>query len=165
MIKRPREPSTNYDLTDRDMPEKIWLWRHRQPSDMGLSRGRRAGAMSQAEAAEKLGLSTQQYIKLESGETTLLSATDLAKLGWWVSEAFNNQTVSDSELCFLARRRSGLSVKEVAEELSTSAQTYTKMEAEANERVMRFWRLQGYKFVKGQRTIRRPGTQLVQRPA
>jgi DNA-binding XRE family transcriptional regulator len=168
--------SDNFDLTDRDMSEKIWLWRHRQPSTWGISRGRRGGAMSQAEAAETLGLTTQQYIKLENGETTLLSAGDLAKLRWWVSDTDNDhRTITDSELCFLARRRSGMPLREIAKEMRTSLQTLTKMEAEGDDALVLFWRRQGYKFAKGQHslrpseeqrpTLRRPGSVAIQRPA
>jgi transcriptional regulator with XRE-family HTH domain len=146
MIKRQRYPSSNYNLRDLDVSENLWLWRHRQRSDVGPARGRpRNGAMNQTEAAKCIGLSTQQYSKLENGEAAMLDANKLAQLCHKHSSfAVTNPSVG--ELCFLARRRSGLSIREVSRQLKMSNVSYNKHEAAGDPRVRDFWMQQGYQF-------------------
>ena len=134
----------NYNLNDRDVAENLWLWRHRQRSELGVSRGRREGAMSQVEAAALLNLSLLQYTNLEHGNQTLLTAADLVRLG--NHECWNLDDPSLAELCFLARRRSGMLVKDVAAAVGLSPYTFTKAEEAGEERILRFWTKQGFRF-------------------
>ena len=143
-IKRPvaKRPRINHDLSDRSVIENMWLWRHRQPSNQGTARGRREGAMSQIEAAARLGITTSQYTNLERGEATLMKAVDLAKLnvGW------DSLELTTAELCFLARRRSGMMLKDVVKKLAVSAYTYTRAEETGADWVCGFWMAQGFRF-------------------
>jgi hypothetical protein len=102
--------------------------------------------MSQAEAAKLIGLSTPQLISLESGEAIRMHAEDIADLSNWAGwlEIEDHPTVA--ELCFLARRRSGMSIRDVARHLNTSTTTFAKAEAEGDTRVRDFWVSQGYQF-------------------
>lgn len=148
MIKRVKMPDSNYDLTDRTTAEDIWLWRHRQESQWGPARGRRGGSMAQAEAAELIGISAIQYIKLENGETTLMSLDDITSLRNWplLRDPLGGVLPSPGELCFLARRRSGRPVGSVAADLHVSTQTYGKLESAGDPRVRAYWMRQGYRF-------------------
>jgi transcriptional regulator with XRE-family HTH domain len=146
MAKKQRMNGINFDLGRRDLAENAWLWRHRQPSVEGTARGRRQGTMSQSEAANGLGVSLSQYIKLENGETTLLSINDLARIRWWLDDALNDSDANDAELCFLARKRSGMSVKEVASDLGVSTITTSIMEMKGDFRMIRYWVGRGFHF-------------------
>lgn len=146
MLKRTKQPSSNLDLTNRDVAENIWLWRHRQQSDSTSARGRRATSMSQLEAAEKIGLTLTQLTKLENGDSTLTSAQQLAELVAWDGWSKLSVTPTTSELCFLARRRSGMSIKQIANQIGVSTVTFARMEGESDYRVRDFWIGKGYKF-------------------
>jgi hypothetical protein len=146
MAKKQHTNGINFDLGRRDLAENVWLWRHRQPSIDGTARGRRQGTMSQSEAASRLGISLSQYIKLENGETTLLSVNDLARIRWWLDAALTDTDASDAELCFLARKRSGASVKEVASDLNVSTITTSIMEMRGDFRIIQYWVGQGFHF-------------------
>jgi transcriptional regulator with XRE-family HTH domain len=164
MIKRNRQPSSNFDLANRDHAERIWLWRHRQESELGTARGRRAGAMSQAEAAAKLGLTMQQYHQLESGDTTLFSAEDLAEMWPWMSEVFEDDDATTSELCFLARRRAGQPLVDAARAMGISNEWFLRLEDKGDARMVKYWQHQGFRFPKGRRpVIARPG-KVIMRP-
>ena len=136
----------NHNLADRDFAENLWLWRRRQPSPHGMVRGRREGTMSQVEAAEMLDLSHQQYINLERGDSTLLKADDLARLYHYHSQCWEGITPNEVELCFLARRRSGLTIKQVAALLGMSVNTFAKFEELGAYRIREFWQKRGFYF-------------------
>lgn len=145
MLKRLRKPDPNHDLTRRTAAENLWLWRHRQDSRLGPARGRRGGSMSQSEAAEIIGVSSTQYVKLENDETTLMSLDDITRLrSWPLLQHPVNPTVA--ELCFLARRRSGRPVAEIARELKTTTTSFGKWEADGDLRLRAYWTRQGFKF-------------------
>jgi DNA-binding XRE family transcriptional regulator len=112
--------------------------------------------MSQVQAAETIGLSSTQFIKLESGDSTLLSAEHLADLVYWEGWKQLDTEPTISELCFLARRRSGMSIKEIADQIGVSTVTFTKIEENGDDRVRDFWIRKGYKFKAPATPIRRP---------
>jgi transcriptional regulator with XRE-family HTH domain len=147
MIKRLKtQPSSNRDLYQRDTAENLWLWRHRQQSADSAARGRRANSMSQVEAARHLNLSPAQFTKLESGDSTLMSADELAAWTQWPGWQHVHESASIAELCFLARRRSGKSIKEIAKAMGISTVSYAKFEGEGDDRVRAYWQSQGYHF-------------------
>jgi hypothetical protein len=141
---RLRRPDINYDLSDLDIPERMWLWRHRQPSWYGTARGRKKGAMSQAEAAQHLMISAAQYKALEHGDTTLLSAEDVVNLRR--RTCWDPIEPTATELCFLARKRSKRTVKQIATRLGVSPYLYLKAEEEGDKQVRAFWTREGFEF-------------------
>ena len=91
--------------------------------------------MSQAEAAEHLGIGYRVYNKLEAGLQVMLSWTDVERLDPGIARL----QPTAAELCFLARRRSGLTLKQVVRELDISAPYYLRLEREADGTVLHFW--------------------------
>jgi DNA-binding XRE family transcriptional regulator len=136
----------NTDLTFLDPSEKIWIWRHRQSSKNGVSRGRRNGTMSQFEAANEIGLRTINYIHLENGKPTRLSSYDLENLMSWILDWSTIRDLYIEEMCHLARRRSRKRVREISAEMGISTVTFAKLEAEGDEFIKEYWRQQGFVF-------------------
>ena len=148
MIKRAHNQSSdNFDLGDRSVAEELWLWRHRQQSDAGAARGRRAGSMGLPEAAERLGINASQLQKLEHGDAVLVNADELSEMiDWEIWQEIDEHEPGLGELCFLARRRSGTPIKDAAAALGVTTTTYAKWEMEGDERVVYLWFKRGYRF-------------------
>ncbi len=96
------------DLTHRTVGEELWLWRRRtQPLDRRVF-GKIGAALSQREAAEVLGISERTIDDLENERPVDLDVAAALEVALCASAP------SAGDLCRLARRRSGLSLDEVA---------------------------------------------------
>jgi hypothetical protein len=137
-----------YDLTTITASEKLFLWRHRQRTTSGRTLGRVGGAMRQAEAAAHLGISPGVYNSLENGIGVVLSAGEIERLMAPLGPLY--PTVG--ELCFLARRRSGLTLKQledkivVKDRIGISRPWFHDLERAGAPEMVDFWRDRGYKF-------------------
>ena len=122
--------------------ERLWLWRQRQPTRLPRSRGRRAGSMTQVEAAGALGLPVEHYGRLESGKQVTLSLPEEVR----ITRAVTHQSyeLGDDEFCLLARKRDGRQVRDIAGELGISVVRFFTLEREADPRVVQLWRRHGY---------------------
>jgi len=138
---RPRG-EVNFDLRLLTAAERLWLWRHRQLAVNGRLLGRSGPAMSQAEAAEALGLSPTAYRNLELSGSVALSAEDADRLG----EALGplKPPPSVAELVQLARRRSGLGLTEAVEAAGVSRMHFRTLEKAGDESLVDFWERRGF---------------------
>lgn len=110
--------------------ERLWLWRLRQVSPTGRCVGRAGTWWSQSEAAEHLGLSLDDYTRLENG------AAGEGDLPQPALELVPNER----ERCLLARRRSGLTVSQICATLGgITRPTFYRLERLADPRLLRFW--------------------------
>lgn len=125
--------------------ECLWLWRHRQRATNGRLLGRSGSAMNQTEAAAALGISTSSYCALEIGASTSLSADDVRAL----TAALGPLRPNAGELCLLARRRSGVSLRDVVADVGVSRPWYLKLEREGDPSVIAFWEARSYDFPHG----------------
>lgn len=99
-----------------------------------------------------LGLSSGNYIKLEEGRTTTfeLRADEVER----PSEALDNLSQallsvgepSLREKCFLARRRSRMTLHQARAVLGVSPPGYHLLERRGDPRVVEFWESRGYRF-------------------
>lgn len=105
-----------------ELKEKLFLWRKRLDKN-------------QAEMAEDLGLSVREYLAAEQGLSALFSEGVHPYL-----ESVGG-TLSDRERCVLARRRAGLTQREVAEALGVGRVTVVQMEGGliSCERLVEYW--------------------------
>lgn len=108
-----------------ELSEKLFLWRKRLNKN-------------QAVMAEDLGLSVREYLAAEHGLNALLCG-DVSGAG--DVEA----TLSDRERCVLARRRAGLTQREVAEALGVHRVSVVQMEkgVVSCERLLIYWQQRG----------------------
>lgn len=140
-----------YDLERLAAHERLWLWRHRQRSNRPKAvRGPRYDAPSQAEMAERLGISRGSYAQLEAGGRGRLSAEELASVVG--TRAFATLVPTVPELCLIARRRSGLEMIEVRDALGGegfSRPRLLKKEARGDATLVAFWEGRGFRFPPG----------------
>lgn len=130
------------DLTVRTPAEELWLWRRRQVSPSGRTRSRVGSGMSQAEAAERLGLSPQRYHDAEAGrlpERDVRSILMSARQG----EAIDPQP---GELCALARRRAGWTLELARQALGRSRVTFLELERSGGHELIAMWEREGFRF-------------------
>lgn len=139
-----RVTDPDYDLTRVTDAERLLLWRFRQWSERrkrtGDTRGRNGSALCQTEAAQVLGIPLKAYSNLEQGERATLSAAQTGA----VAAAVATVRPTLAELCFLARRRSGLSIRQVEEEAGVSRVTFHARERASETQA--FWEERGFKF-------------------
>ena len=112
---------------------------------------RHGRAMSQDEAADRIGIRRGIYNKLEAGLSVLASFNINTEGGSFfaVSEAlsFTGELVpTTGELCFLARRRSGKTLSAIELEIHLSRPTYLEAERTGDPRVVAYWRERGFQF-------------------
>jgi len=132
------------DLGALTAAERLFLWRHRQKTTSGRLLGQCGARMSQTEAAAALGIELAAYRNLELGHTTAMTLdgaeTLLAQLG--------PLRPTIGELCFIARRRSGVTLIELERELGVSRPTLHAMERAGDPRVVATWEAWGYIFLR-----------------
>lgn len=134
--------SVDYDLRSLTAPERLVLWRYRQRATNGRLFGRSGSSMSQNEAAAALNIPPKVYGRLEQGLATALTANDITAM----LAALGPLDPMMGELCFIARRRSGLTLPLLAEQLSISRPWVLSLEREADDRIIKYWEGAGYVF-------------------
>ena len=142
---RSKQRKLNLDLGQLSAPERLFLWRHRHPSETNSCLGRSGGAMTQAEAARMLKMSEHAYSTLENGQRTLFSAEDVEKALLPIS----GLQPTAAELCLLARRRSGRMMKDIERELRVSRPRFYELERAASPMIISFWTAAGFIFPPG----------------
>lgn len=130
------------DLRVVSAAERLILWRYRQRTLSGREKGRVGSAMSQPEAAVRLGVGRSAYRRLESGGRVKLGATEMVALGT-VATSIEPTT---GELCYLARRRSKRLLMGIERELGVSRPTLYEMERAGHPAVVKMWEHAGYVF-------------------
>jgi DNA-binding CsgD family transcriptional regulator len=118
------------------MAEELWLWRLRQPSPSNAP-----GGMTMAEAAKFLGISLQRYKNLEAGRRINIAMDELPSLNFL---RVPRPELSLREQCILARRRSGLFIREIAEEYGFSHTRVLTHEDMAARRLIDYWTAKGF---------------------
>lgn len=119
-----------FDLTRLSRAERLFVWRHRRSEPGKIA------------AAIELGLPVRRYAQLETGELTRLTLDQLPA----VARAISDVEPTRGELCFLARRRSGLTLKIIENELDVSRPTFYEMERSGHAAVVRYWENRGFVF-------------------
>lgn len=141
------------DVTKLTAAERLVLWRYRQHATNGRLLGRSGAALTQSEAAARLGISGGTYARLEEGASSSMSADEISGL----LAALGPLLPSRGELCFIARRRSGAKLQEVldsfnrapsesAEGEAISRPWFHQLERAGDQRVITHWESQGFKF-------------------
>ena len=136
-----------WDLEHLTPAEEIWLWRMRWRTRSDRRIGQIGAAASFAEAAALLGMSETHYRQLESGARDATSV--LQELG--------HPVPSEGELCRLARRRAGIQVRKVEDDLLISRPVLHAAEghgqkaqegwaAAARRRLVEYWEEHGFRF-------------------
>lgn len=121
--------------------ERLWLWRLTERGD-----GRRVSLL---EAAERFGLDVSAYWAVETGydrlsDTVVARARQAAERGL---SLVTEPVMTVPLACRLARRRSERRLGELVLELGVGSRpTFYKLEAEGNERLVKFWRERGFSF-------------------
>ncbi len=135
-----------YDLGVITAAEKLFIWRHRMKATNGRLLGRNGSAMSQVEAAAHLGIEYKRYNNLENGFRTGLSAEEVERL----TAALEPLNLTVGELCFLARRRSGMPLTAIEKALGVSRPQFHELERGSMD-IVQFWEDQGFFFPFRQR--------------
>jgi transcriptional regulator with XRE-family HTH domain len=138
----------NFNLNRLSDAEELWLWRMRQPSTATAARGRRSGTMTQAEAAKFLGLSLTRYATLEAGRRITFSIDELPALAFLTVPRESRPELSLREQLILARRRSGLHIRDMMREVRRGfGLSHTRIlacEDKADYRLIDFWQARGF---------------------
>lgn len=132
----------NKDLTSRTPGEELWLWRRRQVSPSGRSRSRVGSGLSQAEAAQMLGMATQRYHDAEAGS---LPERDIRTILADLNNGDHHEPTI-AELCALARRRAKWTLRQAQDALGFSRVTFLERERVGDSSVVRLWRNAGFRF-------------------
>lgn len=140
-----------FDLGQLTAAERLFLWRHRQPSPSGRLLGRDGRWMSQREAAAFLDVDYKLYGQLENGGQLRLAGTideipTLRRELLDVVEGLTDLEPTIGELCFLARRRSGNLLMTIEREMKISRPQYHEMERAGHPWVVQYWEERGYRF-------------------
>jgi DNA-binding CsgD family transcriptional regulator len=144
----------NTDLARLSMAEELWLWRLRQPVEQRPDSKYRRGEMTRAEAAKFLGMSLERYKNLEAGRRINVAADELPSLAFL---RMPRPEMSLREQCILARRRSGLYIRQIAEEYGLSHTRVLAHEDMASRRLIDYWSSKGfYGWALPPETIPRP---------
>jgi len=126
----------NKDLSRLSMAEELWLWRLRQPSPSNAP-----GGMTMSEAAKFLGMSLQRYKNLEAGRRINIAVDELPSLNFL---RVPRPEMSLREQCILARRRSGLFIRQIAQEYGLSHTRVLTHEDMASRRLIDYWSQKGF---------------------
>lgn len=124
-----------YDLGRLTVAERLFLWRHR--------RDLHGRSLTQAEAAERLGIARSLYNRLENEQRSRLS---LAEALQFPRHDMLGTEPTTAELCFIARRRSGRRLSWLEARLSVSRPTFHALERAGDERIVGLWTELGFKF-------------------
>ena len=140
-----------YDLGRLTAAERLFLWRHRQRATNGRLKGRNGSSMNQAEAAALLGISPKLYNNLENRLSLRLFSEEACPECGWSKWSFLLKRVEGvrptrGELCFLARRRSGLLLMTLERELGVSRPRYHDLERAGDPAMVAFWEERGFRF-------------------
>jgi len=131
----------NKDLSRLSQAEELWLWRTRQPVPLRPDGARRRNEMTMREAAKYLGLSRERYQHLEQGRRVNISIDELPSLAFL---RMPRPELSLREQLVLARRRSGLYIRQIMAELGLSHQTILARESNASRRLIDYWIGKGF---------------------
>jgi len=128
------------DITDGEL---LWLWRHRQRYRLrGYSRMsrefRRGSAFSIDAMAFELRIGRKRYLDMENDRVPVNGLVQL-----------RSKDVELGELCHLARRRSGLTVIEICDDLAVSAPKFYELEAAGDPVIVGYWHDLGFRFPNG----------------
>jgi len=115
--------STNKDLTDQTFGEQLWLWRRRE-------------GIKQVHAAARFGLGRTSYWLRETDQIEF----ELPR--WWRYGV----EPSVGDLCALARRRTGLSLRRTAARMGISHVILLRREAASHPDLRAFWEGRGFRF-------------------
>lgn len=120
----------NHDLTQLEWFEELWVWRNRR-------------GLTQAGAADRLGVCCETYSRAEQGLGLLLKAR-------WDAGELPGQRLRGAptlpEQLFLARRRSNLSTTQAADLLGVSRPTLWAFEQDGRMELVSFWVGRGFVF-------------------
>lgn len=126
-----------YDLGRLTPNERLVIWRHRQTCSTGVYK-----FITQTEAARRIGVGRYIYNRMEGGRRTMMSTGDAYRIAAILGEI--RPTLG--ELCFLARRRSSRTLREVLADLDTTRPTFYVMERSGDARVVCYWEDVGFRF-------------------
>jgi DNA-binding XRE family transcriptional regulator len=98
--------------------------------------------MSQAEAAQVLGIAMQRY---HDAEAARLPERDIRAM---LAELNNGEqhAPTASELCALARRRTGSTLAAMQAQLQLSKVTFLERERSGDQTILAHWQARGFKF-------------------
>lgn len=108
------------DLRRLTPAERLWLWR-------------RLAGLTQAAAAGRLRVPLRSYQRAEAGNTGCIAPPRAPR-------------PSPGDLCALARRRSGLSLREAARRLGVSHVTLLAREGRGDQQLVLAWESLGFRF-------------------
>jgi predicted DNA-binding transcriptional regulator AlpA len=149
-VSTARGQSISFDLGRLTPGERLWLWRRSGVSGAQTRRGvavdgRNSNstaivARSQLEAAVEVGLDASAYWAAENDMSPAERVLEiLARL--------KEPAYELADACRLARRRSPLTLPEVAVAIGVGSRpTFYKLEAAGDRRVVKFWRDRGFRF-------------------
>lgn len=148
----PDRPAASKNLSKLTPGERLWLWRRTAASQVESRRGvsvhgegralnsKRSIPRSQLEAAVFLGLEASTYW---AAEHDLLPQNKMLEMLGKIEEP--SRTLAD--YLRVARRRSVLSLSQVAVGAGVGSRpTFYKLEAAGDQRIVRFWCGEGFKF-------------------
>jgi DNA-binding XRE family transcriptional regulator len=122
------------DLRALSASERLFLWRHRR-----AVHGR---ALTQGEAAVRLGIPRSLYNRLENGGRSRLSVEEALRLP---RDALDLEPTL-AELCFIARRRAGRRLSWLENRLGVSRPTFHALERSGDGRIVTLWEELGFSF-------------------
>jgi hypothetical protein len=131
----------NKDLSQLSLAEELWLWRVRQPAKPRPNSTYHRETMTRGEAAKALGMSLERYKNLEAGRRINIALDELPKLAFLRAARSH---ISLQEQLFLARRRSGLYIREIAKQFGLSHTRMLAHEDMASPRLIDFWESKGF---------------------
>jgi len=134
----------NKDLSQLNTAEELWLWRIRQPMRQEIARPfqrRHRHEMSRREAAKYLGISLERYTHLERGHRVQMAIDEMPALAFLHME---RPEMSLREQLWLARRRSGLLIRLIAQEIGVSHQTVLSREDNGTRSLIDYWAAKGF---------------------
>lgn len=114
--------SINHYLGSLTDAERLWLWRQRSK-------------LTQTQAAKQLGRALRTYQSQERGYAAL-----------WGGEPLIRHSITDAEMCLLARRRMSWGLRATAKRAKTSHVTLLRDEGTGAPALIDFWKRQGFKF-------------------
>jgi hypothetical protein len=132
---------TNKDLSQLSLAEELWLWRVRQPVTQRPNSTYHRDVMTRGQAAKALGMSLERYKNLEAGRRINIALDELPKLAFLRA---SRADISLREQAFLARRRSGLYIREISKQFGLSHTRMLAHEDMASQRLIDFWSAKGY---------------------
>jgi hypothetical protein len=131
----------NKDLSRLSTAEELWLWRIRQPVTVQPESRYIRSTMTRGEAAKFLGISLERYKNLEAGRRINVAVEELPSLAFL---RMPRPEISLREQLILARHRSGLYIRQIAEEFGMSHTSMLTHEDAASRRLIDYWSSKGF---------------------